>query len=122
MIRRPPRSTLFPYTTLFRSLVPPGMGICHQVNLEHLAKVVQVRDIGGKKVAIPDTLMGTDSHTTMVNGLGVLGWATGGIPSANPIPCQPCYLAPPICLGVRFTGACAPGPTATARVLRSNHI
>src|SRR5256885_8996480 len=60
------------------SLVPPGMGICHQVNLEYIAKVVQVRDIGGKKVAIPDTLMGTDSHTTMVNGLGVLGWAPAG--------------------------------------------
>src|SRR5437660_821408 len=67
------------------SLVPPGMGICHQVNLEHLAKVVQVRDIGGKKVAIPDTLMGTDSHTTMVNGLGVLGWGTGGIEAAAAI-------------------------------------
>src|SRR3989449_655203 len=61
------------------SLVPPGMGICHQVNLEYIAKVVQVRDIKGRKVAIPDTLMGTDSHTTMVNGLGVLGWGVGGI-------------------------------------------
>src|SRR2546428_6790280 len=61
------------------SLVPPGMGICHQVNLEYLANVVQVRDIGGRREAIPDTLMGTDSHTTMVNGLGVLGGGTGGI-------------------------------------------
>src|SRR5260370_1338555 len=61
------------------SLVPPGMGICHQVNLEYVAKVVQIREIKGRKVAIPDTLMGTDSHTTMVNGLGVLGWGVGGI-------------------------------------------
>ncbi len=62
------------------SLVPPGMGICHQVNLEYVAKVVQVRNAAkGRKIAVPDTLMGTDSHTTMVNGLGVLGWGVGGI-------------------------------------------
>jgi len=78
------------------SLVPPGMGICHQVNLEYLAKVVQVRDLGGRKVAIPDTLMGTDSHTTMVNGLGVLGWGTGGIEAEAAILGQPAYLPPPI--------------------------
>ncbi len=66
------------------SLVPPGMGICHQVNLEYIAKVVQVREIAGRKVAIPDTLMGTDSHTTMVNGLGVLGWGVGGILGSPP--------------------------------------
>src|SRR6266702_4390854 len=68
------------------SLVPPGMGICHQVNLEYIAKVVQVRDIRGRKVAIPDTLMGTDSHTTMVNGLGVLGWGVGGIEAEQHVP------------------------------------
>jgi aconitate hydratase len=99
------------------SLVPPGMGICHQVNLEYLAKVVQVRDINGKKVAIPDTLMGTDSHTTMVNGLGVLGWGTGGIEAEAAILGQPAYLAPPIVVGVRFTGALRAGTTATDLVL-----
>src|SRR6266511_2027824 len=72
------------------SLVPPGMGICHQVNLEHLAKVVQVRDdVDGRKIAIPDTLMGTDSHTTMVNGRGVMGWGTGGIEAEAAIRGQP---------------------------------
>src|SRR6266700_2511637 len=99
------------------SLVPPGMGICHQVNLEHLAKVVQVRELGGHKVAIPDTLMGTDSHTTMVNGLGVLGWGTGGIEAEAAILGQPAYLAPPIVVGVRFVGALPAGSTATDLVL-----
>ncbi|HXN92682.1 MAG TPA: aconitate hydratase AcnA [Candidatus Sulfotelmatobacter sp.] len=99
------------------SLVPPGMGICHQVNLEYLAKVVQIRDIGGRKVAIPDTLMGTDSHTTMVNGLGVLGWGTGGIEAEAAILGQPAYLAPPIVVGVRFIGALPAGSTATDLVL-----
>jgi aconitate hydratase len=95
------------------SLVPPGMGICHQVNLEYLAKVVQVRD----KVAIPDTLMGTDSHTTMVNGLGVLGWGTGGIEAEAAILGQPAYLPPPIVVGVKFLGALPAGSTATDLVL-----
>ena len=99
------------------SLVPPGMGICHQVNLEHVAKVVQTRDIGGRKVAIPDTLMGTDSHTTMVNGLGVLGWGVGGIEAEAAMLGQPAYLAPPIVVGVRFSGALRPGATATDLVL-----
>jgi aconitate hydratase len=99
------------------SLVPPGMGICHQVNLEYLAKVVQVRDIDGRRVAIPDTLMGTDSHTTMVNGLGVLGWGTGGIEAEAAILGQPAYLAPPIVVGVRFLGALPAGSTATDLVL-----
>ena len=99
------------------SLVPPGMGICHQVNLEYLAKIVQVREIGGRKVAIPDTLMGTDSHTTMVNGLGVLGWGTGGIEAEAAILGQPAYLAPPIVVGVRFMGALPAGSTATDLVL-----
>src|SRR2546426_11342958 len=82
MIRRPPRSTLFPYTTLFRSrgfrVVPPDTGIVHQVNLEYLARVVFTTD-GKTPQAYPDTLVGTDSHTTMINGLGVLGWGVGGI-------------------------------------------
>jgi aconitate hydratase A / 2-methylisocitrate dehydratase len=99
------------------SLVPPGMGICHQVNLEYLARVVQVRDINGRKVAIPDTLMGTDSHTTMVNGLGVLGWGTGGIEAEAAILGQPAYLASPVVVGVRFNGALPAGSTATDLVL-----
>jgi aconitate hydratase len=99
------------------SLVPPGMGICHQVNLEYVAKVVQVREIGGRRVAIPDTLMGTDSHTTMVNGLGVLGWGVGGIEAEAAMLGQPAYLAPPIVVGVRFHGALPAGATATDLVL-----
>jgi aconitate hydratase len=99
------------------SLVPPGMGICHQVNLEYIAKVVQVRDIDGRKVAIPDTLMGTDSHTTMVNGLGVLGWGVGGIEAEAAMLGQPAYLAAPIVVGVRFSGALPAGSTATDLVL-----
>ena len=104
------------------SLVPPGMGICHQVNLEYIAKVVQVRDIKGRKVAIPDTLMGTDSHTTMVNGLGVLGWGVGGIEAEAAMLGQPAYLAPPIVVGVRFSGALPAGSTATDLVLTLTEI
>ena len=99
------------------SLVPPGMGICHQVNLEYVAKVVQVRELNGKKVAIPDTLMGTDSHTTMVNGLGVLGWGVGGIEAEAAMLGQPAYLPTPIVVGVRFSGALPAGSTATDLVL-----
>src|SRR5256714_7292923 len=99
------------------SLVPPGMGICHQVNLEHVAKVVQVRELDGHKIAIPDTLRGTDSHTTMVNGLGVLGWGVGGIEAEAAMLGQPAYLAPPIVVGVRFNGALSAGATATDLVL-----
>src|SRR5438309_3179992 len=99
------------------SLVPPGMGICHQVNLEYIAKVVQVREIHGRTVAIPDTLMGTDSHTTMVNGLGVLGWGVGGIEAEAAMLGQPAYLATPIVVGVRFHGALPAGSTATDLVL-----
>src|SRR5437870_6549720 len=104
------------------SLVPPGMGICHQVNLEYLANVVQVRDIGGRKVAIPDTLMGTDSHTTMVNGLGVLGWGTGGIEAEAAILGQPAYLPPPIVVGVRFAGGLPAGSIATDLVLTMSEM
>ncbi|HKV89091.1 MAG TPA: aconitate hydratase AcnA [Candidatus Dormibacteraeota bacterium] len=99
------------------SLVPPGMGICHQVNLEYVARVVQVREHGGRKLAIPDTLMGTDSHTTMVNGLGVLGWGVGGIEAEAAMLGQPAYLAPPVVVGVRFHGALPAGSTATDLVL-----
>jgi aconitate hydratase len=99
------------------SLVPPGMGICHQVNLEYVAKVVQVREMGGRKLAIPDTLMGTDSHTTMVNGLGVLGWGVGGIEAEAAMLGQPAYLATPVVVGVRFIGSLPAGSTATDLVL-----
>jgi aconitate hydratase len=98
-------------------VVPPGMGICHQVNLERLARVVQLRDEDGVRVAIPDTLVGTDSHTTMVNGLGVLGWGVGGIEAEAAMLGQPMYLSTPRVVGVRFTNALRPGATATDLVL-----
>jgi aconitate hydratase len=94
-------------------VVPPGAGICHQVNLEHLGQVVSVRD----GVAFPDTLIGTDSHTTMVNGLGVLGWGVGGIEAEAAMLGQPMFLPPPIVLGVRVIGALPAGTTATDLVL-----
>jgi aconitate hydratase A / 2-methylisocitrate dehydratase len=94
-------------------VVPPGMGICHQVNLEHLGRVVQVRD----GVAQPDTLLGTDSHTTMVNGLSVLGWGVGGIEAEAAMLGQPMFLPTPVVVGVRTTGELPPGTTATDLVL-----
>src|SRR5437879_4234194 len=99
------------------SLVPPGMGICHQVNLEYIAKVVQVREIQGRKVAIPDTLMATDSLTTMDNGHGVLGLGAGGMEAEAAMLGQPAYLGSPIVVGVRFSGALRAGATATDLVL-----
>jgi len=95
------------------TVVPPGMGICHQVNLEHLSRVVQVRD----GVALPDTLCGTDSHTTMVNGLGVLGWGVGGIEAEAAMLGQPMYLPTPVVVGVRVTNSLPAGATATDLVL-----
>jgi aconitate hydratase len=94
-------------------VVPPGAGICHQVNLEHLGQVVTVRD----GVAFPDTLMGTDSHTTMVNGLGVLGWGVGGIEAEAAMLGQPTFLPQPDVVGVRVMGALPAGTTATDLVL-----
>ena len=99
------------------TVVPPGMGICHQVNLEHLSRVVHIREAPSGPVAIPDTLVGTDSHTTMVNGLGVLGWGVGGIEAEACMLGQPMYLPPPIVVGIRFTNALPPGSTATDLVL-----
>ena len=99
------------------SVVPPGMGICHQVNLEYLARVVQVRDQDGTRLLIPDTLVGTDSHTTMVNGLGVLGWGVGGIEAEAALLGQPMFLTRPVVVGVKFHGALRPGATATDLVL-----
>jgi aconitate hydratase len=98
-------------------VVPPGMGICHQVNLEYLARVVQLRDLGDGRVAFPDTLVGTDSHTTMVNGLSVLGWGVGGIEAEAVLLGQPLFLLTPVVVGVRFEHELSPGVTATDLVL-----
>jgi aconitate hydratase len=98
-------------------VVPPGMGIVHQVNLEYLASVVALREQGGGRVALPDTLVGTDSHTPMVNGIGVLGWGVGGIEAEACLLGQPLFLLSPIVVGVRFHNALQPGVTATDLVL-----
>jgi aconitate hydratase len=98
-------------------VVPPGMGIVHQVNLEYLAAVVHLRDIDGERVAIPDTLVGTDSHTPMVNGIGVLGWGVGGIEAEACMLGQPLFLLSPVVVGVRFHNALPAGTTATDLVL-----
>ena len=98
-------------------VVPPATGIVHQVNLEYLAKVVLRRDIGGRPVALPDTLVGTDSHTTMINGLGVLGWGVGGIEAEAAMLGQPLYMPMPEVVGFRLTGRLREGATATDLVL-----
>jgi len=94
-------------------LVPPGTGICHQVNLEFLSKVVQTSREDGRVVAFPDTVVGMDSHTTMVNGLGVLGWGAGGIEAEAVMLGQPIYLLTPEVVGVRLVGELPEGATAT---------
>ena len=101
------------------SAVPPGMGICHQVNLEYLARVVftTAPDASGKVTAYPDTLVGTDSHTTMVNGLGVLGWGVGGIEAEAAMLGQPVSMLVPQVVGYRLTGKLKEGTTATDLVL-----
>ncbi|MEM9799503.1 MAG: aconitate hydratase AcnA [Planctomycetota bacterium] len=96
-------------------VVPPGMGICHQVNLEYLARVVMVGEGG---YALPDTLVGTDSHTTMINGLGVLGWGVGGIEAEAAMLGQPVSMLIPEVVGVKLTGRLPEGATATDLVLR----
>src|ERR1700694_1840733 len=87
------------------SVVPPGMGICHQVNLERMRRVVNVRQDAKGSYALPDTLLGTDSHTTMVNGLGVLGWGVGGIEAEAALLDQPIFLGSPVVVGVQFNGS-----------------
>ena len=101
------------------SAVPPGMGICHQVNLEHLARVVfsKTPDENGDVMVYPDTLVGTDSHTTMVNGLGVLGWGVGGIEAEAAMLGQPVSMLIPQVVGFRLTGKLREGTTATDLVL-----
>jgi aconitate hydratase len=105
--------------TAFRnfSAVPPGMGICHQVNLEYLARVVFTTEIDGELVAYPDTLVGTDSHTTMINGLGVLGWGVGGIEAEAAMLGQPVSMLVPQVVGYKLTGKLPEGATATDLVL-----
>ncbi len=98
-------------------VVPPGTGIVHQVNLEYLAPVVMTKEENGETVAYPDTLVGTDSHTTMINGLGVLGWGVGGIEAEAVLLGQPLYLLTPEVIGMRLTGALPEGSTATDLVL-----
>jgi aconitate hydratase len=100
-------------------IVPPGAGICHQVNVEHLAKVVWTgKDDNGKTVAYPDTLVGTDSHTTMVNGLAVLGWGVGGLEAEAAMLGQPISMLIPEVVGFKLTGSMKEGITATDLVLR----
>ncbi|MBE2183105.1 MAG: aconitate hydratase AcnA [Anaerolineae bacterium] len=98
-------------------VVPPATGIVHQVNLEYLAKVVLTRDIDGSRLAFPDTLVGTDSHTTMINGLGVLGWGVGGIEAEAAMLGQPIYMLMPQVIGFKVTGSLREGTTATDLVL-----
>jgi aconitate hydratase len=105
--------------TAFRnfSAVPPGMGICHQVNLEHLARVVFTTKTNGEFVVYPDTVVGTDSHTTMINGLGVLGWGVGGIEAEAAMLGQPVSMLIPQVVGFKLTGKLREGSTATDLVL-----
>ncbi len=98
-------------------VVPPGTGICHQVNLEYLAQVVWTTEVDGKTIAYPDTCVGTDSHTTMVNGLSVLGWGVGGIEAEAVMLGQPVSMLIPEVVGFKLTGALAEGMTATDLVL-----
>ncbi len=103
-------------------VVPPGTGIVHQVNLEYLASVMHRREEGGEWVAYPDTLVGTDSHTTMINGLGVVGWGVGGIEAEAVVTGQPYYMLLPEVVGVKFVGDLPEGATATDLVLRVTEI
>jgi aconitate hydratase len=98
--------------------VPPGTGICHQVNLEYIAKTVWQYDIDGKTIAFPDTCVGTDSHTTMINGLAVLGWGVGGIEAEAAMLGQPVSMLIPEVVGFKLTGKLNEGITATDLVLR----
>jgi len=98
-------------------VVPPGKGIIHQINLEYLSPIVQVKDVDGKKIAYPDSCFGTDSHTTQINGAGVLGWGVGGIEAEAVMLGQPCYMKLPDVVGFRLTGKMNKGVNATDVVL-----
>ena len=110
--------------TAFRNfrVVPPGTGICHQVNLEYLGQVVFTADVDGEALAYCDSLVGTDSHTTMINGLGVLGWGVGGIEAEAAMLGQPVSMLIPEVIGVKLTGKLPPGATATDLVLTCTEI
>ncbi len=103
-------------------VVPPGTGICHQVNVEYLAQVVWSGEADGRQIAYPDTLVGTDSHTTMVNGLAVLGWGVGGIEAEAAMLGQPISMLIPEVVGLRLTGKLPAGSTATDLVLTVTQI
>jgi aconitate hydratase len=98
-------------------VVPPGTGIVHQVNIEHLARVVFTREVGGELTAYPDTCVGTDSHTTMVNGIGVVGWGVGGIEAEAAMLGQPVSMLIPRVVGFKLSGELPEGSTATDLVL-----
>ena len=103
-------------------VVPPGAGICHQVNLEYLSQAVWTAEVGGETLAYPDTLYGTDSHTTMVNGAGVLGWGVGGIEAEAAMLGQPIAMLIPDVIGFKLTGQMPEGATATDLVLTVTEI
>jgi len=98
-------------------IFPPGSGIIHQVNLEYISTVVTVREVNGERLVFPETLVGTDSHTTMINGLGILGWGVGGIEAEAVMLGQPYYMKVPEVVGVRLTGEALEGVTTTDIVL-----
>jgi aconitate hydratase len=100
------------------AVVPPASGICHQVNLEYLGRIVQTAPADGGELAFFDSLVGTDSHTPMINGLGIVGWGVGGIEAEAAMLGQPIFMLPPPVVGVRLTGSLRPGITATDLVLR----
>lgn len=104
------------------SVVPPGIGICHQVNLEHFATLVIEKKIGSQTILYPDTLVGTDSHTTMINGLGVVGWGVGGIEAQAAMLGQPVTLPTPEVVGFYLTGHLREGVTATDFALRATQM
>ncbi|MFW6181996.1 MAG: aconitase family protein, partial [Spirochaetota bacterium] len=104
------------------TVVPPATGICHQVNLEHLATVVRTAGSGGAACAFPDTVLGTDSHTPMIDGIGVLGWGVGGIEAEAVLMGQPYYLPLPRVIGVRLGGSLRAGATPTDIVLRVTEL
>ncbi len=103
-------------------VVPPETGICHQVNLEYLAQVVFRREESGETTVFPDTLVGTDSHTTMINGIGVLGWGVGGIEAEAVMLGQPYYMLTPQVVGMKLTGRLPAGSTATDLVLTATQM